>query len=122
MAENQAASSGLFAVFMLSIYSLFLIPYTIYRLCAGGDEVTTQPVVKVGTAAVGWVDVQFQTVQLRPHMGLVALACAYSSHCCCLCLQSKKQSGFADKLKGLCTKRKNSCFWAAGGGLPWHDS
>lgn len=46
MAEN-AASSGLFAVFLLSIYSLFLIPYTIYRLCAGADEVTTQPVVKV---------------------------------------------------------------------------
>jgi hypothetical protein len=46
MAENTA-SSGLFAVFLLSIYSLFLIPYTIYRLCAGADEVTTQPVVKV---------------------------------------------------------------------------
>lgn len=45
--ENSAASSGLFAVFLLSIYSLFLIPYTIYRLCSAGDEVTTQPVVKV---------------------------------------------------------------------------
>lgn len=46
MAEN-AASSGLFAVFLLSIYSLFLIPYTIYRFCSAGEDVTTQPVVKV---------------------------------------------------------------------------
>jgi translocation protein SEC63 len=62
--ENSAASSGLFAVFVLSIYSLVLIPYTIYRLCNASDEVTTQPVVK-----------------------------------------SKKQPGFADRLKGLCTKQ-----------------
>jgi hypothetical protein len=47
MADNPA-SSGLFAVFLLSIYSLVLIPYTIYSLCASGDEATTQPVVKVG--------------------------------------------------------------------------
>lgn len=47
MEEPQAASSGLFAVFLLSIYSLFLIPYTIYRLCGAEDEATTQPVVKV---------------------------------------------------------------------------
>jgi hypothetical protein len=44
--ESQAASSGLFAVFLLSIYSLLLIPYTIYVLCAS-EDVTTQPVVKV---------------------------------------------------------------------------
>lgn len=48
MAENTA-SSGLFAVFMLSIYSLFLIPYTIYRFCSAGEDVTTQPVVKVSS-------------------------------------------------------------------------
>lgn len=34
-------SSPLFAVFFLSIYSLFVIPYTIYKLChaASPDEV-----------------------------------------------------------------------------------
>lgn len=39
--EEQAGSSPLFAVFVLSVYSLFLIPYTIYKLCvaAAPDEV-----------------------------------------------------------------------------------
>eukprot|EP00775_Hariotina_reticulata_P009185 gene9185-9351_t len=45
MAE-EAASSGLFAVFLLSIYSLFLIPYTIYYFCSSGEDATTQPVAK----------------------------------------------------------------------------
>lgn len=48
--EAQAASSGLFAVFLLSIYSLVLIPYTIHYFCSAGDDVTTQPVVKVRSA------------------------------------------------------------------------
>ena len=43
MAE-EAASSGLFSIFLLSIYTLVLLPYTIYRCCAS-DETTT--VVKV---------------------------------------------------------------------------
>jgi hypothetical protein len=44
--ENAATSSGLFSVFILSMYSLVLIPYTIYHLCNTSDD-TTQPVVKV---------------------------------------------------------------------------
>jgi hypothetical protein len=47
MAE-EAASSGLFAVFLLSIYSLFLIPYTVYYFCSAEEDATTQPVAKVG--------------------------------------------------------------------------
>ncbi|KAF8055125.1 ERDJ2A [Scenedesmus sp. PABB004] len=45
MAE-EAASSGLFGVFLLSISSLFLIPYTIHYLCSAGEDATTQPVAK----------------------------------------------------------------------------
>jgi hypothetical protein len=44
MEESTATSSGLFAVFLLSIYSLFLIPYTISYLCSAGEDATTQPV------------------------------------------------------------------------------
>jgi hypothetical protein len=52
MEDSTATSSGLFAVFLLSIYSLFLIPYTISYLCSAGDEATTQPVAsKVSRAA-----------------------------------------------------------------------
>lgn len=38
---EQAGSSPLFAVFFLSVFSLFLIPYTIYKLCvaASPDDV-----------------------------------------------------------------------------------
>ena len=42
MAEETA--SGLFSIFLLSIYTLVLLPYSIYRCCAS-DETTT--VVKV---------------------------------------------------------------------------
>ncbi len=39
--EEQAGSSPLFAVFVLSVFSLFLIPFTVYKLCvaAAPDEV-----------------------------------------------------------------------------------
>ena len=38
---DQAGSSPLFAVFFLSVFSLFIIPYTIYKLCvaASPDDV-----------------------------------------------------------------------------------
>jgi len=65
MAENTA-SSGLFAVFLLSIYSLFLIPYTIYRLCSAEEDVTTQPVVKVRLAVAAAVAVLHPTTALQP--------------------------------------------------------
>ena len=41
MEEKPQGSEQLFAVFFLSIYSLFVIPYTIYKLChaASPDEV-----------------------------------------------------------------------------------
>lgn len=43
--SNETSSSGLFAVFLLAMYSLFLFPFSIYSLCAAQDEGTTQPVV-----------------------------------------------------------------------------
>ncbi|KAK9789757.1 hypothetical protein WJX73_001047 [Symbiochloris irregularis] len=44
MAEQQEGSSPLFAIFFLSIYSLLLIPITIWRLCAAaGSEDVVKP-------------------------------------------------------------------------------
>ncbi len=41
---EQAGSSPLFAVFFLSVFSLFLIPYTIYKLCvAASPEEVVRP-------------------------------------------------------------------------------
>ena len=37
MAEQQG-SSPMFAIFVLTLLSLALFPYTIYRFCNGGDE------------------------------------------------------------------------------------
>ncbi|KIY98884.1 translocation protein SEC63 [Monoraphidium neglectum] len=51
MAEEQP--SGLFAIFMLTIYSLILIPYTLYRLCSSADE-KAEAVVKSKKKASGW--------------------------------------------------------------------
>jgi hypothetical protein len=123
MAEN-AASSGLFAVFLLSIYSLFLIPYTIYRFCSAGEDVTTQPVVKVSSCcwfrcsplcsnlllthqqAVPRAEAFSKAtyVPLKPRM-LYPLPCS---------LQSKRKPVFADRVNALCTKRKHgSCFCPA---------
>jgi translocation protein SEC63 len=36
--DLNKGSSALFAVFVFSILSLFLIPYTIYKLCGGPEE------------------------------------------------------------------------------------
>lgn len=36
--DLRQGSSTLFAVFLFSILSLFLIPYTLYRLCSGGED------------------------------------------------------------------------------------
>lgn len=120
MAEN-AASSGLFAVFLLSIYSLFLIPYTIYRFCSAGEDVTTQPVVKVRSCC--WIRCSPQCfssllTQQQP-VPCVVQACmtSYVPHtlrhsASCIpfrvWMQSKRKPVFADRLKALCTKRKHS--------------
>ncbi|KAG2451784.1 hypothetical protein HYH02_003562 [Chlamydomonas schloesseri] len=46
MTEHKGSTS-LFAIFLLSLYSLFLFPYTIYRLFGGGSEETVvQPYVQ----------------------------------------------------------------------------
>jgi len=45
MAEESTQSSGLFSVFILSIYTLVLLPYSIYYLCGTEDD-TAQPIAK----------------------------------------------------------------------------
>lgn len=52
MAEQQEAqASGLFAIFLLAMYSLVLVPYTLYALCSRGEE-KAQAVVKVRRACL----------------------------------------------------------------------
>lgn len=46
MVEHKGSQS-LFAIFALSIYSLFLGTYTIYRCCCGSDEAVAQPYLQV---------------------------------------------------------------------------
>ncbi|BDA43749.1 Translocation protein SEC63 homolog [Coccomyxa sp. Obi] len=62
--EEQAGSSPLFAVFVLSLFSLFLIPYTIYKLCvaAAPDEVV-KPWESKKTSAISRFAQKFFTVQ-----------------------------------------------------------
>jgi hypothetical protein len=38
MAQEHTGNSAMFGIFVLSIYSLFLIPFTLYRVCAGSEE------------------------------------------------------------------------------------
>lgn len=47
MSDQHQGSSGLFAIFFISLYTLFLVVYSCYHFCASGDEQTSQPVVKV---------------------------------------------------------------------------
>ena len=44
MVDASEQSSSLFAVFILSIYTLVLVPYTIYKLCTAASA--TSEVVK----------------------------------------------------------------------------
>lgn len=43
----HTGNTGLFAVFALSIYSLFLFPYSCYSLCCRSDEQVVQPFLQV---------------------------------------------------------------------------
>ena len=36
--SDHTGSTPMFAIFVLSLYSLYLIPYTIYKLCGGSSE------------------------------------------------------------------------------------
>jgi hypothetical protein len=47
MAEQSNEASGLFSIFFVSIYTLFLVVYTLFRLCGGDEAETTQPVAQV---------------------------------------------------------------------------
>lgn len=35
---DHTGSMPMFAIFLLSLYSLYLIPYTLYKLCGGSGE------------------------------------------------------------------------------------
>lgn len=43
--QDQPQASGLFAIFLLAMYSLVLVPYSLYRVFGGGDD-KAQAVVK----------------------------------------------------------------------------
>lgn len=43
----HTGNTSLFAVFALSIYSLFLFPYSCYSLCCRSDEEVVQPFLQV---------------------------------------------------------------------------
>ncbi len=46
MVEHKGSTS-LFAIFALSLYSLFIIPYTIYHFCSASEETVVQPYLQV---------------------------------------------------------------------------
>jgi translocation protein SEC63 len=35
---EHKGNSAMFGIFILSVYSLFLIPFTLYRVCSASDE------------------------------------------------------------------------------------
>ncbi|GBF89855.1 hypothetical protein Rsub_02559 [Raphidocelis subcapitata] len=51
--ETDSTPSGLFGIFLLAIYSLVLIPYTLYVLCSAADE-KAQSVVKGKRKGAEW--------------------------------------------------------------------
>jgi hypothetical protein len=64
--DLRKGSSTLFAVFLFSILSLFLIPYTVYRLCSGGEEASedVKPWEGVRTCLLGDVTYDFVIVDV----------------------------------------------------------
>jgi hypothetical protein len=63
MSEHHSGSTSLFGIFLLAIYSLIVIPYTIYHLCNVPETAAVQPwekvgaVVAAGRRAKGWARV-----------------------------------------------------------------
>ncbi|KAK2079921.1 hypothetical protein QBZ16_002316 [Prototheca wickerhamii] len=56
--SDHTGSTPMFAIFVLSLYSLYLIPYTIYKLCGGSLENVSKP----------WEDKSSKTSSIVPRI------------------------------------------------------
>jgi hypothetical protein len=66
----QAEGAGLFVVFFLSLYTIVLVPYTIYKLCnLSEDKQVVKPWAKVSPCCSVW-HADAQAGQARLQMGL----------------------------------------------------
>ncbi|GFR50266.1 hypothetical protein Agub_g12453, partial [Astrephomene gubernaculifera] len=72
MVEHKGSTS-LFAIFALSLYSLFLFPYTIYRIsCGGSEETVVQPYLQ-GKQKKGGVSRVLRKLFNKGNLVLIAL-------------------------------------------------
>ncbi|GLC39388.1 hypothetical protein PLESTM_000891300 [Pleodorina starrii] len=70
---EHTGSTSLFAIFALSLYSLFLFPYTIYRVsCAGSEEAVVQPYLQ-GKQKKGSVSRVLRKLFNKSNLILIAL-------------------------------------------------
>ncbi|GIL50242.1 hypothetical protein Vafri_6471 [Volvox africanus] len=70
---EHTGSTSLFAIFALSLYSLFLFPYTIYRLtCGASEEAVVQPYLQ-GKQKKGTVDRALRKLFSKSNLILIAL-------------------------------------------------
>ena len=95
MAE-QAGSSPLFAVFFLSVFSLFLIPYTIYKLCVAAspdDVVKPWEAVRLVPFAPSFPHLSYFVGVLlcfcftckQQSVSTTSVATTLAVQCCCAC-------------------------------------
>lgn len=52
--SDHTGSTPMFAIFILSLYSLYLIPYTLYKLCGSGSD----DKVRVVRGFTGWASLR----------------------------------------------------------------
>ncbi|GIL87084.1 hypothetical protein Vretimale_14247 [Volvox reticuliferus] len=70
---EHTGSTSLFAIFALSLYSLFLFPFTIYRLtCGASEESVVQPYLQ-GKQKKGTVDRAIRKLFSKSNLVLIAL-------------------------------------------------
>ncbi len=65
---QSEASSGLFSIFVISIFSLCLFPYTIYALCCSDDGTAVEPWQKARGVVWGgqWLAISRPHLQVSP--------------------------------------------------------
>jgi hypothetical protein len=88
---DQAASSGLFSIFLIAIYTLFLVPYTFYKLCSSSDaEQAAQP---------------WQKVSKSCRSEAISVSCRTSS-CASPCGATGKEEGWFLSAGPTCNKQR----------------
>lgn len=106
---EHSGNTALFGIFLISIFSLFLFPYTLYFLFSSGEaEQTAQPWQQVSVPCPRFVSHMPSSLFSTGSLTWITPACASFSQG-----KTKKKSWLAKKLERMLSKGADALWGAA---------